>query len=142
MFSAVSAGVGVLALAAALFLWWKRSAPKTMAVLFLTASAGVTGAIAGWLNNGAAWATRTTGLATAYLFGSPVPSLLLLFALAVFLWDLWPRHQAGRLTSVAAIAIPPLAQAAAAGAFGAAVLSALGFLSTAVGNGLSFMFGG
>lgn len=140
-FGVVSAVAGVLALVATALLWWKQVLPKVMAVTALTASAGISGAVADWMTTGAAWATRTSGDLTGYLFGASVTTVPLVVMVFIFLFDMWPKRHAGRLTAVAGFAIPPLAQFGAAGAVGGLVMTFFGFVTGLVSSGLTALAG-
>ncbi len=140
-FGVVSAIAGVLALVATALLWWKHALPKVTALMAMTASAGIAGAVADWMTTGAAWAARTSGDLTAYLFGAPVPTVPLMVAVFIFVFDMWPKRHATRVTAVAGLAIPPLAQFGAAGAVGGLVMTFFGFVTGLVGSGLTALAG-
>lgn len=133
--------VSVISLVLGLLLLWKGRAHKTTAVLALIAGAGMTGGFVGSMfQTGLGWLSDMAAALTSSAFGAAVPAILGIIALFIVIHDLWPGHTAGRITAVAALALPVLTTGIA-GAVGSASTQAIDALRSGAMQAFSTLFG-
>lgn len=143
----IDVGKAVIALTLAGLLWWKTGGgkwvTKAMMVLAMFAAANLTAGLVGSLAHWAATnAIAFVTWATAGLFGTAVPAVLLLVTAFVVVWDLWPKHKPTRTGVVAAALLPLIltAPAVAAGPAGQYVMTGVTAANSATGNLLGSAF--
>jgi hypothetical protein len=97
--------LGVLMLAAFGVLYWLNIFATVRAVLAFvgTILVGTGGHLLHWLALVTAWVMSLGGTLTAWAFGIRVMEAVTVVVVAVFIYDLWPKHAAGKRTGWAGI---------------------------------------
>ncbi|HEY3263311.1 MAG TPA: hypothetical protein VGJ95_24065 [Pseudonocardiaceae bacterium] len=138
----VQAATAVICLAIAGVLWWKRRAPKTVALLALVAGAGITtGALGGMLRQLLGAVSGLVGQLTTQAVGVAVPTVLAVVLLLAYLDDMWPKHKATTVTALFGFLLP-IAVASVPGIVGSTTRVAIATLGNGVSALVASLFGG
>lgn len=137
-----STAAAAIALAVGLVLMWLKVMPKIVALLMLAAGGAITGGFVGnLLARGAEGAFGLVGSLTSAAVGVAVPAVLAIAAAIVVVHDLWPKHNANRITAVLAFALPVLA-VSIPGAAGSALGRVIESFSSTSLSAITAVFGG
>jgi hypothetical protein len=146
--TAVSAAVGVICLVAALLFWkvGQKHTPRLTALLVLTGFAGFMATPAGgWIRSAITWCNNLLGTIAAQLFGAARVNALVIGLItagtALYILAIHFKHKSIDGTTFGAAAITPFTVAAIPGPVGAAAVSVVTAVTSAIGYGVASMFG-
>jgi len=138
----VEAATAVICLAVAGVLWWKRRAPKTVALLALVAGAGITaGALGGLVRQLLGAVSGLIGQLTTQAVGVAVPTVLAIVLLMTYAHDMWPKHPTTTTTAVLGFLLP-ITIAGVPGIVGSTTTTAIAMLGNGVSALVGSLFGG
>jgi hypothetical protein len=112
-----NAVIGVLMLVAFGAFYYLNIFATIRALLAFTGTilVGTGGHLLHWAAVAMAWVVTLGGVVTGWAFGTAVEASVTLIVLAVFTYDLWPKHSAGKRTGWAGIALALLLLSGASG---------------------------
>lgn len=126
----------------AVFLLWRKKAPRLVAVLALVIGAALTGGVLGQLIRQLVRSLENvTGQLTAEMLGAAVPAVLGIWMVLHFCHDMMPQHDANRTTAFVGLTLPMVA-ALIPGALGAFIVSMLHVLQTSIADLVTSITGG
>ena len=92
---------------------------------------GTAGFVGGALSAAGSWLSHISTTLTGWLFGIPVLPAVTIIVLSIFMYDLWPKHTAGKRTGWAGVLLAALIVAGATG------IPALNSVGTAIQGGVT-----
>jgi len=138
----VEAATAVICLAVAGVLWWKRRAPKTIALLAMVAGAGITaGTLGGLVRQLLSTVSSLVGQLTTQAVGVAVPTVLAIVLLMAYVDDMWPKHRATTVTAVFGFLLP-ITVAGVPGIVGETTTATIAMLGDGVSALIASLFGG